>query len=185
MLVAAQRAAQDAAEEALTSRSASSGPTASLEAQAIELLEARVIAAEHRAAEAERRLAELGFEGPPNGSNGHVAQPSSGQWAAETEPYAPTVDDPMAFGASNGHRSEPDAPEPPAGQLEDQDEPDGQLEDQDEPDGQLEDQDDPAEQLEDQDEPDGPPVSPISAEASDLRARLARSAARKKRSLEP
>lgn len=127
-LAAARRDAEEAAAEALESRTAPS-----LNAQALELLEARVIAAEERAAEAERRLAELAPDEAPRSSNGHASGASNG--------HAP---------GSNGHRVE--EPEPGNGRPE------------------------PAE--------DDEPVSPISAEANDLRARLARTAAAKKRPAE-
>lgn len=119
-LAAARRDAEEAAAEALASRTAPN-----LNAQALELLEARVIVAEERAAEAERRLAELTPTETPRSSNGHAP-------------------------ASNGHRLE--APEIANGHPE----------------------------LVEDDEP----VSPISAEANDLRTRLARTAAAKKRAAE-
>jgi hypothetical protein len=129
MLAAVRRETQEAADEALAQPSAA----ASLEAQALELLEARVIDAEERAADAERRLAELGFEGPPVRSNGHRAAPAGVDAPAERHPEELEASD-------GGHT--------------------------------------------DDDEPDGSPVFPISPEASEMRARLARSAALKKRSIE-
>ncbi len=104
-------------------------------ARALEVLEARVIAAEDRAAEAERRLAELGFEGPPVGSNGHSMPVGPG--------YA-TLD------PNGGPTAEAD--------VSDGDADDGL------------------------DEVDTRLFSPVSAEAAELRARLARNAARRKRS---
>jgi hypothetical protein len=118
-LAAARRDAEETAAEALESRTAPG-----LSAQALELLEARVIAAEERAAQAERRLAELAPDEAPR-SNGH-APGSNGHHVEEPE-------------NTNGH------PEPAE---------------------------------------DDEPVSPISAEAHDLRARLARTAAAKKRAAE-
>ena len=140
MLAAAKREAQEIADEALASRTAPSSTAASLEAQALELLEARVIAAEERAADAEQRLAELGFEGPVR-SNGHPAPATNGQHAVVADAGLPSERDPAASDASDEHH-------------------------------------------EDDDEADGSPVFPISPEASELRARLARSAALKKRSIE-
>lgn len=130
MVTDTRREAQEAIDEALAARGLSSPAAAPLEAQAFELLEARVIAAEDRAADAEQRLAELGFEGPRVSPNGRSA-------AAD----APAERDPAEFEGSEGSRT-------------------------------------------DDDEPDVTPVFPISAEASDLRARLARSAAIKRRSIE-
>ena len=140
MLAAAKREAPEIADEALASRTVPSSTAASLEAQALELLEARVIAAEERAADAEQRLAELGFEGPVR-SNGHPAPATNGQHAVVGEAGHLSEYDPAVSEASDEHH-------------------------------------------EDDDEADGSPVFPISPEASELRARLARSAALKKRSIE-
>ena len=142
MLAAARREAQEAADEALARPSTA----ASLEAQALELLEARVIAAEDRAADAERRLAELGFEVPSLRSNGHPSPPSNGH---RTD--AAGADDPAEYDPAE-HGSE---------ELEASDGGHG-----------------------DEEGPDGTPDFPITPEASELRARLARSAALKKRSIE-
>ncbi|MGZ8618399.1 MAG: hypothetical protein ACXWYE_00690 [Actinomycetota bacterium] len=137
MLAAARRDAQEAADEALAPPSTA----ASLEAQAFELLEARLIAAEDRAADAEHRLAELGFEGPPVRSNGQPTPASNGPRAVAAGADAPAERYPAELEASDGDHG-------------------------------------------DEGEPDGSPVFPISPEASELRARLARSAALKKRSIE-
>ncbi|MGZ8594918.1 MAG: hypothetical protein ACXWYJ_04565 [Actinomycetota bacterium] len=137
MLAAARRDAQEAADEALAPPSTA----ASLEAQAFELLEARLIAAEDRAADAEHRLAELGFEGPPVRSNGQPTPPTNGPRAVAAGADAPAERYPAELEASDGDHG-------------------------------------------DEGEPDGSPVFPISPEASELRARLARSAALKKRSIE-
>ena len=132
-LAAARRGAEEAAAEALESRT-----TPALGAQALELLEARVIAAEERATEAERRLAELGHDDAPMATNGNAAV-SNGHRADETRPSRSHQDEEPT--RANGHQ-------------------DAAGEDDDEP------------------------VSPLSAEANDLRARLARSAASKKRPAE-
>ncbi|MGZ5129180.1 MAG: hypothetical protein ACXWDR_06530 [Actinomycetota bacterium] len=137
MLAAARREAQEAADEALAPPSTA----ASLEAQAFELLEARLIGAEDRAADAEHRLAELGFEGPPVRSNGQPTPASNGPRAVAAGADAPAERYPAELEASDGDHG-------------------------------------------DEGEPDGSPVFPISPEASELRARLARSAALKKRSIE-
>ena len=126
-LTAAQRETEEVASEALESRTAPP-----LSAQALELLEARVIAAEDRAADAERRLAELGHDAVPALTNGHHAETNGHH-----------VED------ANGHHAQ--------------------------------DHDEGAHVTEGSDQE---PISPISAEANDLRARLARTAARKKRPTE-
>ena len=142
MLAAARREAQEAADEALARPSTA----ASLEAQALELLEARVIAAEDRAADAERRLAELGFEGPSLRSNGHPSPPSNGHRTDAAGADDPAEYDPAEHGSEELAASDGDHG--------------------------------------DEEGPDGTPVFPITPEASELRARLARSAALKKRSIE-
>jgi len=129
---AARREAEEAAANALESRTI---PTPS--AQELELLEARLIAAEQRATQAERQLAELGHGETAAHANGHHPETSNGHHPETSNGHHPET--------SNGHLVD-DHEDVTAGG-----------------------------------ESDHEPISPITAEATDLRARLARSAARKKR----
>jgi hypothetical protein len=156
----AGREASDARLEAQTATDGASAARSALDAQAFELLEARLIDAEDRAAEAERRLAELGLEGPPVGSDGHSARPPV-ELAMPTGGLVPTSEVDLSAELPRAEET---------------------AEAADEPDEPAEAPDEPAEAPDDEpDEGLGQLVTPLTAEAAELRARLARTTERRKR----